>query len=254
MKYYFYFSLALFCSTHIFSQWNQEYFMSNDDYLYCVNFVDESNGWISGGDNSKGYLFKTDDGGKNWIKTIFPDSYELESVCFINQNIGWAVGDSGIVVKTLDGGETWALQESGTLAYLSKVFFIDENNGWICYGFEIGESPFSVEHFGTILHTNDGGQNWETQLEVSNSTFRSIYFIDNSIGWAAGYNFGNKTEIYLTVDGGSTWVPKAVDTIWRFFYSIQFTDNLVGWLVGESGIIIKTIDGGNTWFEQTNGF
>jgi len=48
-------------------------------------------------------------------------------------------------------------------------------------------------------------------------------------------------------------VPKTIDTIWKSFYSIHFVDNLTGWLVGESGIIIKTIDGRENWIEQTSG-
>lgn len=252
MKNYLYFFVFLLYTSQIFSQWNQESFASSNDYLWCVNFVDENTGWISGGSNSEGYLYKTVNGGSNWTKTIFPETYELQSIYFINENIGWSVGDSGIVIKTSDGGNSWHFQNAETKSYLSAIFFIDENNGWICYGYSVG-FPLTT-HYGVILHTTNGGDNWIVQKEVEKYQFKSIFFINNNIGWATGSNHQNKTEIYITSNGGITWVPITINTIWRSFYSVQFADNLTGWIVGESGIIIKTTDGGYTWFAQTNGY
>lgn len=34
-------------------------------------------------------------------------------------------------------------------------------------------------------------------------------------------------------------------------HGIFFVDSLYGWAVGEFSTIIKTTDGGNSWFEQT---
>ena len=39
-----------------------------------------------------------------------PKSYVesfLNSVFFLNANLGWAVGGEGTVIRTLDGGENW---------------------------------------------------------------------------------------------------------------------------------------------------
>ena len=246
-----FFTFILF-TYQLYPQWNQENFYTANDNLFCTYFLDQNTGWISGGSNYEGYLYKTINGGTNWTKRIFPDTYELESIYFINESKGWAVGDSGIVITTSDGGDTWYFQNSKTKSHLSSVYFIDENNGWICYGYGVGFP--STTYYGVILYTTNGGGDWNIQKEVENYQFKSIYFIDNNTGWAAGSNHQNKTEIYITNDGGSSWIPKSINTIWRIFYSVHFADNLTGWLVGESGIIMKTIDGGNTWFPQTNGY
>jgi len=37
------------------------------------------------------------------------------------------------------------------------------------------------------------------------------------------------------------------------FYSIYFANNNVGWAVGEDGVIIKSIDGGVNWTNQSSG-
>jgi photosystem II stability/assembly factor-like uncharacterized protein len=252
MKIFIYLFTFLLFTYQLYPQWNQEHFISNDEPLWRVYFVDENTGWISGGGSSERYLYKTIDGGNIWTKSIFPDTYPLQSIFFLNENKGWAVGDSGKVITTSDGVNSWYFQNTGINRFLSSVYFIDENNGWICYGYGVG-FPLTT-YYGVILHTTNGGEDWIIQKEVEKYQFKSIFFVDHNTGWAAGYNHQNKTEIYTTIDGGNTWVTRLVNTIWRFFYSVQFADNLTGWLVGESGIIIKTTDGGNNWFEQTNGY
>jgi len=249
IKTFIFFIFFLFANT-LYSQWIDDDFETGS--YFCIFFTDKNVGWISGGDNYKGYIFKTNDGGINWIKTDFPDTHELTSIHFINESKGWAVGDSGIVITTSDGGDSWTFQNSGTKSYLSSVFFSDENNGWICYGYMVGFP--SSKAYGVILHTDDGGENWDIQKEVENYRFTDIYFHDDKTGWAVGSNHQNKTEIYLTSDGGNDWNPVSINTIWKSFYSIRFIDDLTGWLVGESGIILKTTDGGNTWTPQTDGY
>jgi len=61
------------------------------------------------GDN--GTILHTSDGGLNWTKQKF--TYEnnslssLSGVCFVDTNIGWAVGDcggGGLIIHTSTGG------------------------------------------------------------------------------------------------------------------------------------------------------
>jgi photosystem II stability/assembly factor-like uncharacterized protein len=63
--------------------------------LNSVYFVNATTGWTVGGE---GAIFKTVDGGANWIAQKSGTGDPLNSVFFIDANTGWAVGG--------DGGET----------------------------------------------------------------------------------------------------------------------------------------------------
>ena len=55
----------------------------------------------------------------------------LESVYFINDNIGYAVGTDNIILKTENGGGNWVLQSVNvkTNHQLTSVFFTDADQG-----------------------------------------------------------------------------------------------------------------------------
>ncbi len=73
------------------------------------------------------------------------DYLDFESVDFVNENIGWAVGNLGLISKTTNGGINWTTQISGTSNTLNSVYFIELNVGW------------TVGYQGIILKTTDGG-------------------------------------------------------------------------------------------------
>ncbi len=55
---------------------------------------------------SSGLMFKTTDGGDNWILHSVPTSQSLNSIYFFNDTRGFAVGDSGTILFTSNGGVT----------------------------------------------------------------------------------------------------------------------------------------------------
>jgi len=148
--------LVLF-SVQLLGQWNQEGFTSTNDNLSSIYFANNNYGWLSGSNNNTGILYGTSDGGSSWLKIFFPDAFKLESIFFINENVGWAVGNDGIILVTTDGGRSWFYLDSGSDKNLSKVFFISEYKGWICNE-ELQDNP-AKENFGTILNTTNGGIN-----------------------------------------------------------------------------------------------
>jgi photosystem II stability/assembly factor-like uncharacterized protein len=79
----------------------------------------------------------------------------LNDLYFINDNTGFAVGDSGKIIRTENSGDDWNLVEGNTKFNLNSVYFINENLGWI------------VGDHRTVLKTTDAGLNW-SPLEFSN--------------------------------------------------------------------------------------
>ncbi|GAB6167195.1 hypothetical protein JCM19992_31950 [Thermostilla marina] len=118
-----------------------------------------------------------------------------------------------------------------------------------------GSRGWAVGEHGTIRHTSDG-KNWEFQESGVQASLRSVYFLDERTGWAAGGEVlpGShvSTGIVLkTDDGGRTWTPVARGST-PLILKIGFFDAGRGWAVTAPGPIAPvglflTTDGGRTW-------
>ena len=160
----------------------------------------------------------------------------LDIAC-INEQEAVVVGDRGRVLVTHGAYENlWSPRESNTREMLTSLSFIDEERGW------------AAGHGGIILHTQDGGDNWQVQRKSSpeNLPLFDIQFVSKDIGYASG-----AYDTFLkTVDGGQSWtsLPTGSDNIYN---GVFFHDADNGFLVGEFGSLLKTSDGGESW-QQTN--
>ena len=174
-----------------------------------------------------------------WYQQNSGTTANLNSVHFIDANIGWAVGDSGKILHTTNAGQEWIMQMSGTLENLYDIIFYDTDKGTI-----VGDA-------GTILRTTNAGITW-VQITIGAIPLRSVSFIDENNGWAAGEN-----TIIKTTDGGNIWTIQTVDTTAGFLY-IKYFNSLIGLefnSTGWGGIIgndnfKKTTNGGMSWFQQ----
>lgn len=63
------------------------------------------------------------------------------------------VGERGHIATSDDSGKTWQQAEVPTRAMINAVYFISPNEGW------------AVGYDELVLHTTDGGKNWEIQLD-----------------------------------------------------------------------------------------
>src|SRR5690606_18670523 len=79
--------------------------------------------------------------------------------------------------------------------------------------------------------------------------FERIYFVNANVGFMIGYK-----SIYKTTDSGNTW---SIDTIDLEPYvrlrDINFYDENYGLVVGDSGTIAYTDNGGESWTLQDSG-
>jgi photosystem II stability/assembly factor-like uncharacterized protein len=117
----------------------------------------------------------------------------------------------------------------------------------------IGSAP-SADRYITVtpqseaIVTHDGGATWQIVQIGGDGIYRAAYFINENTGWAVG---AFVERLHKTTDGGLTWThqPNAPDTT---KYDVFFIDENTGWSVGFNGLIIKTTNGGDNWFSQTN--
>jgi len=163
-------------------------------------------------------------------------------VYFTDDQNGWIVGDNGLSLKSGDGGKNWQ-RVSISDETLNDVFFIGEH-GWI-----VGDG-------GLILHTDDGGKNWARQSSNVSLSLMRVLFLDNN----KGFSIGADGSLLRTDNAGTSW--EMVDLDWMSLlpaelleagiisinlYDIVFLDETSGWIVGDSGTILHSSDGGKEW-------
>lgn len=208
-------------------------------FIYCINFVSESVGYFggegnTGGSGYPGGVWKTSDGGAT-LELLLGDAWPvINSLQFVNENVGWAVG-SGIY-KTTNGGTDWEnVKPEGLFSNFSSVYVTDESSAFVCPG---------------ILQTNDGGTNWRMQrgaMAIPNK----ILAIDQYIVYAVG-----QSEFLKTTDAGLNWVtttPEGVPAGTSIeLNDLYFYDQWLGWICGNNGNIFKTENGGLDWELQAS--
>ena len=191
-----------------------------------VFFVNTNTGFSVGAD---GKILKTTNAGLNWIEKESNTNQFLKEVQFVNDNVGYICGDTGTVLKSIDGGESWSIINTNTNFNLNGISAKNDLNVFVA-----GKN-------GTLKYSTDGGIIWnDINLSVI-SEFKTIQFIDNSVGYLTS------NLLYKTTNGGLNWInmttAAGLDT--------YFIDSLFGYSTGGSGNILKTTNGGVSWVNQS---
>jgi len=191
-------------------------------------------------------------GQEGWSNQTPPSPYPgLLGVYALDSDSIWAVGEEGTIIHSNDGGVTWDSIPSGITESLFTVEFINSDTGWVA-----GDDDRSAS---TLLRTTDGGLSWEAQ-SLSGGGAIPIYDLDFIEGLTGapirGFITGGLGYTWRTENFGSTW-ESVRNQCENTFYSSYFVNNDSGWFVGTPSVqepytIMRTMDGGNTWQEQTN--
>lgn len=129
------------------------------------------------------------------------------------------------------------------------IGFIDANTGLL-----VGDN-------GTVFKTRNGGDKWTTIQMNPGYNFSHVVIVDAAHIWLLGSGASNgeiqaTVKILFSSDAGESWLERLTgsslpDTLRVPFHDIHFLTPLLGWLVGDSGIVLQTTDGGSTWLEHT---
>lgn len=174
-----------------------------------------------------GIMLRTPDFGLTWLKVPSVTSKPLRAVS--TSSGGIACGDSGVVLKKFSGVNVWNVSSAGTTADLFGIPMFASND------IIVGDS-------GLVLRSSNSGTSWFRQPTPTPHRLRRAQFSTNNNSRI--YCVGDGGTILKSTNNGTTWgtQPSGTNRNLRsvFFY---LSDNF-GWAVGDSGTILRTIDGG----------
>lgn len=241
-------------------------------------FVDSLTGWISvvrmspdvlQPNQTRGWLMKTEDGGKTWVTQYSQEALQLNRLYFANAQEGWAVGSRSIRRETLqadpfvlhstDAGQHWAvisesLPKGG--GFLEDAYF-DKSLGLVVLNAE-----------GHAFSTSDGGGHWRRIAAVPDESSQTFFG-----------RFGSLTDKRLWFLGGSSSYEgtfgvlalRGPDETWTKLKARAYLNDLIflstdkvvacgfeyersGSNNRKRGVIMRSSDGGRSWVTdvQTN--
>ena len=142
-----------------------------------------------------------------------------------------------------DNPPGWYQQTLPVNNTITDIWFIDSLKGWTITERNGGDAY--------ILHTTDGGNNWNIQLQQV-LLMSAIQFVDNKIGYVVGS--APPGIVLKTTDGGINWFN--VSTLEGYpILDLSFVNKDTGWIcIGDifGGGVFKTTNGGGTWVRQLN--
>lgn len=144
-----------------------------------------------------------------------------------------SVGDQGVILASNDG-DNWQQLDSPVNVMLTRLTFSDTKRGFV------------LGYDSTILKSEDAGQSWQlVHHDPDGPALFDLLMLDEQRGIAIG---GYGTQL-STVDGGSSWqvVESMLYDIGMHLNSILRLGDGSLFIVGERGVMARSIDEGENW-------
>ncbi|MBC8185343.1 Ig-like domain-containing protein [candidate division KSB1 bacterium] len=189
------------------TDWNQVNHPARSGILYNVYFTDENSGWTVGADDFGGgapIIFHTEDGGDNWQEQIHGlDHGGFSDVFFTSADTGFVTGGadtSAVMLRTIDRGENWTpvaipglTQGSTQIVKLANPFANNKKR--------IDRIDFVKANGMALVNNEREGP--------------------------------DKVDVWITLDGGQTWVPLGAPLEDGTAKGLELNDNGVAKIVGK---------------------
>lgn len=195
----------------------------------------------------------------------FPRTQAQQDLFFLDERIGFSVGNAGNILKTDDGGQSWKFlnysysletgfnHDAVTDAILQTVFFVNASVGFV--GGDGEHDIFEDIHTDAVfLKTSNGGKDWTKTYIDSVREIYDLTFFDEKHGMGLFYvrspdNSGMR-QVRTTDDGGEHWTeivfPEPRIASFSFVTSpsriVVETEDFLGF-----SKLWSTIDQGKTW-------
>ncbi|TDS15096.1 hypothetical protein DFQ03_1732 [Maribacter caenipelagi] len=203
----------------------------NPNVVYAAAWKAQRTPWtiISGGENKEGGIYKSVNGGKDWIKleSGLPKGLigKIDlAVSAVDSSILYAVieapGDEGGVYKSVDQGKTF-VQTSNNKGLVNRPFYytnieLDPTNPDIVYS-----------NANPLLKSIDGGKNW-TMMSVPHGDNHDIWLNPNNPELLIQCNDGGAN---ISHNGGKTWSSQFNQPTAEI-YQVAVDDQYPYWIYG----------------------
>lgn len=218
--------------------WSSSIVGSSRLKLQDVIFLNENIGFVIPYYDST-LVFKTNDGGNNWIPFNLTIWIYKFRITFINDSVGFILSGSGNFYKTTDAGSSWSAQFIGQFSVLQDIKIINQSKMYV------------LGAVGEVFLSTDSGIQWSMISKIKKSS-SSFFFTTDSIGFVVG----EVGKIYKTFDGGKNWFPYYESNFDGLIKDIKFLNDSIGFLIQiietnggyyQSGYLYKTTNRGKDW-------
>lgn len=154
-----------------------------------------------------------------------------------------AVGERGHILFSDDNGSTWLQASVPVSVTLTSVEFPTKDKGWV------------TGHDGVVLHSIDGGENWELQLDGKKVNELLVNYYEKQVVYKQAelesVDESQKEEVSLELENllyslEDTQIAIENKSL-KSFMDVWFADELTGFVIGSYGIMFRTEDGGGSW-------
>jgi photosystem II stability/assembly factor-like uncharacterized protein len=222
-----------------------------------VNPHNPDNVWQIG---DTGEISISNDGGLTWNTVVNAQNltyrgFRYSSIQALapapsDNDVIYAVKSGFGIFRTEDGGNAWNFLRHSEVDY-TYTLAVHPSNPFVVYS---GYNPKPFQDWAMVRKTTDGGESWQTVLNVTGSKGITSVVIDpeHPDTVYAGSVSEEGGEIYKTIDGGQNWTKLndnfTMCTVMGQPQLIVDTNNPLNayigtWLAGTW----NTKDGGNTW-------
>lgn len=204
--------------------------------------------------NNNGYVFRSDDGGFNWVDTgllvsnldtrqlgISP-GYANDHTIFLGTGRAWD-WYSGGVYRSTNGGNSWTAINNGLTYQEIGALAISPN-------YQNDHTLFITAWSGGVFRSTNGGDSWveannnQPNRRLSALGFSPNYAIDHTIFLGTWGEYGDGGA-YASTDGGNSWTVLNNGLTTRWLHRIVVSPNYANdYLVLAGG---EQANGGGLW-------
>lgn len=175
----------------------------------------------------RGHIGWSDDNGKTWTQAKVPTLQDINSLFFVTQELGWAVGHDGNIFNTTDGGKTWAMQLDG-LAY--NLIRAKQKADKYKASFEAKQAELEQAE-ADLEAAQEAKKKNQAQIEKLEASIEELQEVVDEL------DFQVRDAMKILEDENAPWP----------LMDVWFADMNNGFAVGAFNAFLATSDGGKTW-------
>jgi hypothetical protein len=139
---------------------------------------------------------------------------KIYSICFTDQQSGYAVSTSNEIFITTDSGMTWN--------YRPGDLEIKKSNN--------NKTIWSVDIYCSIMQTTDGGANWLPYSKDKQEHFCKVYLKDPNVGYSTASEFLKKVTEKIIIKIKNNDIAKLINHPQQC--SEYYSNEIEGWALG----------------------